>query len=334
MSDTVARIKRSMQITAADVDAYSVADEAMTLRPASEYVEEVWQYITTPYTARGAQLPWQETHQDIQVRPGELSLWTGKRKSFKSMVTGQAMLSLIQQNERVAIASMEMPIEDTLSRMECQALAVQNPSRAAHDAFYKWAADRLWLYTQGGTVKAERLLAFTRFAVAEREVKHIVLDSLMMVGFDGVRSSFDKIEKQEGFVRSLATIARDTGAHIHLVAHHRKSDVHGARAPDADDIKGGGGMADLASVVYIVAANAKKQAEASKPNPKPEIMEQPDAWLEVAANRRGPSGSRWGLHYHAPSMQLTRHRGRGMQTVPELANASFGTASETTDVDF
>lgn len=327
-------IKRRMFITPEQVDAYRDIDQHMDVRPASEYSEQVWDYMHRTDVEKGKLLPWNKTHQDIQIRPGELSLWAGKRKEGKSILTTQVILGLMQQGERAAIASMEMPIEDTLERMERQALGIEKPSRDYHDSFYSWVSGKLWMYTQGGTVQSERIIAFAQFAIHELKCHHVVIDSLMMVGFKSLKSQFEKIELQEQFVRDLAAIARDTGAHIHLIAHLRKGDGTN-RQSESDDIKGGGGIPDLAGVVYIISGNRKKREEASKPTPNEDIMEKPDAWLTVEANRRGPSGSRHGLWLHGPSLQfLGRSSQTPMQMVPELQSASFGMPSAPETVKF
>jgi twinkle protein len=58
-------------------------------------------------------------------------------------------------------------------------------------------------------------------------------------------------------VTDLVTFARDTGAHIHLVAHPRKSPGH--NAPEAHDIKGSGHIRDNADNVVVVWRNREKE---------------------------------------------------------------------------
>ena len=325
----VSDIKSRMRIgTDIDLDAYADHDEAAHIRPASEYEDAVWEHMHRLPHQKGGLLPWSKTHRDIQVRTGELSVWAGKRGEGKSLITSQVMLALMAQGHKAVIASLEMPVEDTLERMERQGLGVDDPTRDYHASFYRWAQSRLWMYEQNGVVPARRILGLCRYAITQLHCQHVVIDSLMMVGFPGIKSQFEKLELQGNFARDLAAIARDTGAHIHLVAHLRKGDGS-KRHSEADDVKGGGEITDLASAVYIISGNREKHEEANKPVPSQKIMEQPDAWLSVEKNRRGVTGSRYGFWLHPQALQFMGKDSREpMQMIREqLPASSFGKPS-------
>lgn len=303
--EIVSRIKSRMVIGQdVDLDAYADSDEAAYIKPASEFMDQVWEHRNRPPIQKGGLLPWSKTHSEVQIPRGCLTLWAGKRGQGKSLVTNNVFLGLINRGERVVIAPTEMPVMETLERLENQALGTGNPTREFQKEFYRWANGKLWLYDEPeGVSPARRMLGLCRYSIEELGANHVLIDSLMMVRFNA-RTSFEKNEEQIDFARSLQGIAKATGANTHLVTHFKKAQ-HGGRE-DGDSIKGSGDLPDLASNVFFVSANLKKQDEANKPPhmQKPEVMEEADVWLKVEKQRHGPSGGNFALWLHPGSLQL------------------------------
>lgn len=305
MVDPIVADIRSRMVIGQDVDldAYADHDEAAHIKPAEDYADVVWEHMHRDPRERGRTLPWTKTHGDIQIRGGELIVYGGQRKVGKSNVTGHIMAGLMGQGDKVVIASMEMPVVDTLERMEKQVLATGTPGRPGHDRFYQWAAGKLWLYEQGGVIPSRRILGLCNYSIQELGVQHVVIDSLMMIGMGNGRT-FDKLEAQGLFARDLTAIARDTGATIHLVAHLRKAD-RGSNGVEADDVAGTSDITNLAGMVFLLSGNRKKREERNKPESEQKYQEQPDLWLKCEANRRGPSGSNYGFWMHPETFQIT-----------------------------
>ena len=305
-----------LPVTGEELDRYA-DDENIEIKSAADYRELLWQYRHDDPRARGRLLPWGKTHQEIQVRPGELILYGGRRGEFKSLLTGQIILGLMAQGDGCVIASMEMPVEDTLERMVRQAVGVDQPTRDYHDKFFDWAKDRLWFYEQTGEIAEKRAIGLAKYAINKMNLRHVVIDSLMTVDFGQEPSLHSTLAGQKRFARALANIARDTGANIHLVAHRRKSQA-GKDHDDADDIAGSGDLANLASVVYMISANRAKREEQHKADHERTQDDMPDAWVKVEKNRRGPTGRTFGFFLHEQSLQLTEQQGRRMTIVEEL----------------
>ena len=295
-----------------DFDAWADADEGQHVAPATDYEEAVMNARFRPTKEAVGYMCWANTREDVQIRPGELSIWAGKRGSGKSLITGQVVAGLIDQGQKAVIASMEMPIVTTLDRMMGQVLAQASPTEEYAREFFKWSDGKLFLYEQDGTVPAKRLLGLARYSAVELGIQNIVIDSLMMVGVDAT-GSFQKQEAQGQFVRSLATIAKDTGCHIHLVCHMRKSETGGNGRSEADDVAGTAAITDVASCVYIISINRKKLEEAKKNAPDQKIMEQPDVRLDVEKNRNGPTGGYFGLWAHKSLQYVSRGDGKPMK---------------------
>ena len=61
-----------------DFDAYLAGpDESASVRPASEWLDDVIQSFEQPSTQTGATLPWSKTSDLVRLRRGELSIWPG-----------------------------------------------------------------------------------------------------------------------------------------------------------------------------------------------------------------------------------------------------------------
>ena len=309
---TISR-RLGLNVTGEELDRYG-EDERIEIRSAEDYRELLWQHTHDDPRKRGRLLPWQKTHSEIQVRPGELILYGGRRGEFKSLLTGQIILGLMAQGDGCVIASMEMPVEDTLERMVRQAVGVDRPTRDYHDRFFDWAKNHLWFYEQTGEIAERRAIGLARYAIGKMQIRHVVIDSLMTVDFGAEPSLHSTLAGQKRFARALANIARDTGANIHLVAHRRKSQ-QGKDHDDADDIAGSGDLANLASVVYMISANRAKR---ELPDAAKAQCDEPDCFVKIEKNRRGPTGRTFGFYLHEQSLQLTESEGRRMEIVEEL----------------
>lgn len=235
-------------------------DGRADVRPASEFVDEVIRYFHgEDEVAVGTRTPWASLGGNLMFRPGEVTLWAGVNGHGKSGVLGFAMLEAMVQSQRVCIASMEMPVRETIQRLCRQAACGPAPSIEYIEKFHKWSDNRLWLYAQLGTVPRDRMIAVARYCRTELGVDHMVIDSIMKCGI-----APDDYNGQKSFIDSLCVLARDTGLHIHVVHHVRKGEKE-SNAPDKFDIKGAGEITDLVDNVLIVHRNKRKEALLQSP---------------------------------------------------------------------
>lgn len=253
--------------------------EREKVRLAEDYTDDVIDSFHGDTHDIGPVLPWSKTHQNIRFRPGEFSVWAGVNGHGKSMVLSQAVLGFVRQNVSACIASLEMKPLLTMRRMSRQALGVEEPTADAIRAFADSLNKKLWLYDQQGTVNAKTMLALARYCREEIGVEHFVIDSLMKCG---LRS--DDYDAQKRFIDSLTTYARDSGLHVHLVAHSRKTENE--KTPiNKFDVKGAGEITDMADNVFSVWRNKKKEQliEAGKS----EHEHDPDAMIRCDKQRNG-----------------------------------------------
>lgn len=285
-------------------------DAQERVKPASVYVQELLDRIASGKREAQALMPWSKTHDLIQFRPGEVTVWGGPNGSGKSLVTGQVATGLCAQGERVCVASFEMKPAKTLERMARQwakcslsdPLVMGDPSERRiaielHEQFRDWTDGKLWMYDRQGTVNARQVCAVARYCAANLGITHFIVDSLMKAV-----AGEDDFNGQKAFVDELTAIARDNAMHIHLVHHVRKPASEDA-LPTKYDFKGSGSITDQVDNVIAVWRNKRKERD--RQSLKPVSASDPDVKLIVDKQRNGEG---WeghiGLWFHHPSHQF------------------------------
>jgi len=272
-------------------------DAAHKVQKASSYEDDVIAYYHSETPMQGAKLPWSKTHGLVRFRPGEVTLWSGMNGHGKSLMIGQTCIDLIYQQQKVCIASMEMKPLVTLARICRQAEGKSRPSVEFIREFHQTTDGWLWLYDQQGTVRHNMMLAVIRYCAGKLGIHHFVIDSLMKCGINE-----DDYNGQKAFVDSLTSIARDTGIHLHLVAHSRKAKDELA-PPGKMDVKGTGAITDQVDNVLTVWRNKKKESDLQDGKDVP--PSDPDALIICDKQRNGEWEGKIGLWYDPNSMQFT-----------------------------
>lgn len=276
--------------------------EAERVKPAQSYEQDLVDRFYGQNPDPGCYLPWLKTHSQFKFRPGELSIWAGTNSHGKSMLISQVVLYLMAQSQRCCIASMEMKPLATLQRQARQFVGVADPSIQSLRDYMAWCAGKLWIYDQIGTVQANRMLAVVRHCIREIGIQHFVIDSLMKCGIGS-----DDYNRQKHLVDELSTLAKDTGTHIHLVAHSRKGETE-HKIIDKFDIKGASEITDMADNVLIVWKDRTKEESG--------IGSEPDAMLIIDKQRNGEHTPKFKLYYHKPSFQSMTWAGSD-KAIPE-----------------
>jgi len=257
-----------------EIDRYEDPELIDKIKPAEDYYSEVIEHMFGEKEEHGLELPWPNAKDKFRLRPGELTVWAGENGSGKSLILTQSMLSVIRQNANVVIASLELHPVETLKRMACQHVDIreQEIGEQGVNEFIDQVTGSLWLYDEAGDMKPKRVSAMARYVRAELNADHLVIDSLMKCGTtEGDYASEKKL------VNSLQNIAKQTGLHIHLVAHSRKPGDGVSRGKY--EVKGSGTITDMADNVLTVSRNRKKEEEMKKMDPRVEVMDKPDTYL-------------------------------------------------------
>lgn len=272
------------------------------VRSAGVFVEEVVDYFWSARGPVGAVLPWSKTQENLRFRPGEVTLWSGMNGHGKSLVIGQMCLGFLTQGQKVSIASFEMRPVTTLARICRQATGCAKPEPDEIRGFHEATDNALYLYDQLGSVKPEQVLAVARFCADKLGVKHYVIDSLMKCGVpeDGPNA----FNAQKEFIDKLCSVAKDTGLHIHLVAHSRKQKDEMA-PPGKMDVKGSGSITDQVDNVITVWRNKAKEKEFAEKGVSQ--VAEPDCMLLCDKQRNGEWEGRVGLWFIPSALQFVEN---------------------------
>lgn len=259
-------------------DQYAVEAERQYFIRLSEITHSITERFEQGVTVYGDPMPWQKTHEIFRFRMGELTLWAGINGHGKSLVTSHVCAHLMRY-QPCLIASLEMTTAATAYRMLRQMIGNPKPTKAFIYRAISWASSRLWLYDQLDTVPARRIIGMCIYAVTQLGIRHIFIDSLMKCG---IRS--DDFDAQDAFVDRLAWIAKHYDCHIHLV-HHMRKGANEEDMPNKFDLKGSGGIADLADNIIIVHRNKAKERKIEHGDDVEDFV--PDATLSVEKQRHG-----------------------------------------------
>lgn len=300
-----------------DFEAYLAATEnEAKVKKATVWKTEFIDELTNPPVDRSIPMPWTSTADSFAFRPGEVTVWAGGNGSGKSLMTGQVMLGLIKQNQKICIASFEMKPKVTLKRMIRQFAGkslesthyVKTPieqKQEAYDRFFGFIDDRLWLYDQQGTVNSRIIEAMCHHCATKLKIQHVVIDSLMKC-----IPGEDSYNEQKDFVDRLTAIARDHDIHIHLVHHIRKLSSEEVR-PGKADLRGSSAITDQVDNVLILWRNKKKQHSLERGEQVDPMT--PDAYLMCEKQRNGEKEPWFEFYFHGDSQQfIDRYNGMPM----------------------
>lgn len=264
-----------------DLSQFTEPDNVHQVRSADRFKKRTTDILNHKNQAVGTPMPWLKTRDLIELRPGELSIWTGYKGHGKSMLLSQAMLHCMRLNQRVLIISPEFKPEEVLARKSRQESGSSRPPSDFVDRWFEYASKRLWLFDHQGALQANNVVALCRYAAATLQVDHVVIDSLMKCGI-GVGS--DDFTKQKQFVDKLQSVAHQCGPHIHLVAHARKG-ASDDKPPGMLDVKGTSEICDMAENVFAVWRNKPKHKAMSEGDHGK--ANEPDALLVCESQRNG-----------------------------------------------
>ena len=229
----------------------------------------------------GKSLGWVKTEDKFRVRMGEVSCLTGVSGHGKSMWLSQVILSMMRQNTKCLVASLEMRPVLTLARMITQSLGSPEPT---DDYIKKWAnraKDLLFIYDQLGVTTSQDMFATLFYGKHVLGCEVFVIDSLMKMA----DISEESLEAQKLFVDKLAVICRELQVHIFLVAHTRKMKSE-EEIPDATNIMGSSHIRNLSDNIICVWRNrAKEKLVEEDKTPQEELKIIPDAKVFVQKQR-------------------------------------------------
>lgn len=271
-------------------------DNQTKVKRARDYVEPLKQRLRIKEKTKVAYLPWPQTKDNFEFRPGEVTLWSGQNGHGKSLMTSQIALSVMGQDDKVCLASFEMKPITTMQRMARMWVGLNPFSQefqgddgiealdSLYDQFGEWTDNKLWLYDQMGTADADTVIGMVRYCAKELQINHVFVDNLAKC----VKGE-DDFNGQKRFVDELTSVARDYNIHVHLVHHLRKPANENA-VPDKHDNKGSGAITDQVDNVMLVWRNKLKEDDVKSNGQYADLINDPDHYL-LCRKQRNYEGS-------------------------------------------
>lgn len=195
------------------------------LKTAADFQEGFFaQFFGGGTEAPGATLP---IPFPLKIRRRETTLVSGDDGSGKSTLLNYFALHLGNQDEKIGIASMEMPPEVTIWILASQLLGTKHlpdtdegRRRAAHAI--SWINQHFLFYNFTGIADWRDLLDTWRYAAEHHGMTAAIIDSVMRVGIA------DDDYAQQGFAAAqFAQFAKDHNVHLFFVIHENKGDGSG-----------------------------------------------------------------------------------------------------------
>lgn len=241
------------------------------LRNAADFEDAVWAEYNR--IDEGLLLPWPKTHENIKLRPGEVSIWAGINGHGKSAVISNVIGNLVMDGARCCVASMEWRTPLWLARMGRQIAGCNTPTEAFTRHIVRKYNDTLWAFDVAGSAKASRILEVFSYARRRYKIELFVIDNLTKCGF-----ADDDYSGQKRFVEALADFARTNDCHVSIVAHMRKGEDE-SKPSGKMSVKGSGGITDMVATVIEVWRNKGREKAVARAQSTGEPLEekyQPD----------------------------------------------------------
>ncbi len=191
----------------------------------------------------GLTLPWAGTEGCVRFQPGKVSVWSGPSFNGKTAFLRQLMLHAIKQGEKVLFISLEEEPDEVWREFTCMAAGVRAPNKHQRQWAVDYFEDKLYVFDSTEMIEPTILMGIIRYAVEEFGFTQIVIDSLMRL-----QLRTDDYDGQREMGNMLGRLARMSRAHIHLVAHPRKT-ANSREPMDMYDIRGAQDIIAQADIV-------------------------------------------------------------------------------------
>lgn len=222
------------------------AIELDEIKRPDDFVSEVKQYYTTDFSRQGWETPWWPTL-PWRVRKSEFTILSGYSGHGKTAALNQLMLHLVSQGVRIMDASLEIKPGLTLYNITRCAMGKKMAQPGEIEKCISWLNDSVFFLDCIGTVSVSRLMHAMEYARKRHGIDVFVVDSLFKCGL-----SSEDYGGQRDFADKLTTFCNNTGAHVILVAHSRKTqNGNELSLPSKSDVSGSSDLTNAAFNVII-----------------------------------------------------------------------------------
>lgn len=191
-------------------------------------------------------------HTGFYFRPGEVTLWGGFAHAGKSTMLNFMQSVLLASENRIFIASLEMKVESMLRKLARIFLGERLTDESATQ-FIRGVGNNLVFADIVGSIKQDELMEMMWFSFRRYGCTHFLIDSLMRI-----QDLEEDYPAQGAFCNRLQDFAKETGSHVHLVAHLGKPS-QAVERPSMYAIKGSSLLVNNADNVLLVCRNPDKE---------------------------------------------------------------------------
>lgn len=206
-----------------------------------------------PFTLEFMRRDWQDSD-GFWFRPGEVTIWGGYSHAGKSTIINYTVAQMLSSRTPVFIGSFEIKAETTIRKLMYVFFGKKFSQDDARE-FTKNVGDTIVFADVVGSLPPSELMEMLWFSFRRYGTQHFFIDSLMRI--QGLE---DEWSEQGEFCNRLQEFAKETGAHVHLVAHLKKAS-DGQKRPSMDSVKGSSLITNNVDNVIIVLRNPVKDAK-------------------------------------------------------------------------
>ncbi len=201
------------------------------------------------------------------------SIWSGYPGAGKTTALRQLVCHLLHSGRKVFVASLEDHPIDVIVHLAGVAFGCEVPTVKQLQWFIDWYQGSLRIWAITGTSSHTQLLGTAQHLAKQEGVTQVIIDNLDCLDIDA-----KDIELQRQFARRVNALTIESGLHLHLVAHPRKS-LSTQQDSDLNDIAGAASLGRLAHNILFV----KRQ----KPESNTQVQELGGMRIAVRKQRYG-----------------------------------------------
>lgn len=192
----------------------------------------------------------------IGFKRKQVSLWSGYRGCGKSSILNMLILNAAQQGYKTALWTGELDDTEVKQWLYLQAAGKSYNRKSQFTDFYytpdmvcdkidPWIDKYLFLFNNEYGENYRQLETEIRKLKEEQDIDMVMLDSLMVLGYDDMEGV--GYEKQKNLMRMITKLAKELNIHIHMVCHPNKSGTF----LRVNNISGSGHIPDYAQYIFI-----------------------------------------------------------------------------------
>lgn len=192
----------------------------------------------------------------IGFKRKQVSLWSGYRGCGKSSILNMLILNAAQQGYKTALWTGELDGTEVKQWLYLQASGKGYNRKSQFTDFYytpdivcdkidPWIDKYLFLFNNEYGENYKQLEFEIRKLKKEQDIDMVMLDSLMVLGYDDMEGV--GYEKQKNLMRMITKLAKELNIHIHMVCHPNKSGTF----LRVNNISGSGHIPDYAQYIFI-----------------------------------------------------------------------------------